>query len=44
MREKKPHRRIEREFGVPIAGEVLEPAQWTRTALKKLPAFRYAKS
>jgi tRNA (guanine-N7-)-methyltransferase len=30
-------RRIEREFGVPIAGEILEPAQWTQTALKKLP-------
>jgi tRNA (guanine-N7-)-methyltransferase len=35
MREHK--RRIEREFGVPIAGEILEPAQWTQTALKKLP-------
>lgn len=31
-------RQIEREFGVPIAGEILEPAQWTQTALKKLPA------
>lgn len=30
-------RRIEREFGVPIAGEILDPACWTRTALKKLP-------
>jgi tRNA (guanine-N7-)-methyltransferase len=30
-------RRIEREFGVPFAGEILEPAQWTRTALKRLP-------
>jgi tRNA (guanine-N7-)-methyltransferase len=29
---------IEREFGVPIAGEILDPAQWTQTALKKLPA------
>lgn len=28
---------IEREFGVPIPGEVLEPARWTKTALKKLP-------
>ena len=28
---------IEREFGVPIAGEILEPARWTKTALKKLP-------
>jgi tRNA (guanine-N7-)-methyltransferase len=31
-------RRIEREFGVPIAGEILDPSQWTRTALKRLPA------
>ena len=30
-------RQIEREFGVPIAGEVLDPSQWTQTALKKLP-------
>jgi tRNA (guanine-N7-)-methyltransferase len=29
---------IEREFGVPIAGEILDPALWTRTALKRLPA------
>ncbi len=28
----------EREFGVPIAGEILEPARWTQTALKRLPA------
>src|ERR1700694_680298 len=34
---KKP-RNIEREFGVPIPGEILEPARWTKTALKKLPA------
>lgn len=32
-----PRRKIEREFGVPIAGEILEPARWTNTALKKLP-------
>jgi tRNA (guanine-N7-)-methyltransferase len=31
-------RRIEREFGVPIAGEILDPARWTQTALKRLPA------
>jgi tRNA (guanine-N7-)-methyltransferase len=31
-------RRIEREFGVPIAGEILDPSQWSQTALKKLPA------
>jgi tRNA (guanine-N7-)-methyltransferase len=30
-------RKIEREFGVPFAGEILDPAQWTQTALKKLP-------
>lgn len=30
-------RQIEREFGVPIAGEILDPAQWTQTALKRLP-------
>ena len=42
----KPQRRrqIEREFGVPVAGEILDPSQWTQTALKKLPAtcVRYA--
>jgi tRNA (guanine-N7-)-methyltransferase len=31
-------RQIEREFGVPIAGEIIDPANWTQTALKKLPA------
>src|SRR5262249_54928161 len=36
MPEKK-RRQIEREFGVPIAGEILDPSQWTRTALKRLP-------
>ena len=30
-------RLVEREFGVPIAGEILAPARWTKTALKKLP-------
>src|SRR5258707_3101900 len=34
----KPRRQIEREFGVPIAGEILDPALWTQTALKHLPA------
>ena len=29
--------RIEREFGVPFAGSVLEPALWAQTALKKMP-------
>jgi tRNA (guanine-N7-)-methyltransferase len=28
---------IEREFGVPIPGTILEPELWARTALKKLP-------
>src|SRR3954462_9462694 len=36
--EKKKRRHIEREFGVPFAGEVLDPSRWTQTALKKLPA------
>lgn len=31
-------RPIEREFGVPIAGEILDPSQWAQTALKRLPA------
>lgn len=31
-------RRIEREFGVPIPGELREPAEWTKTALHRLPA------
>jgi tRNA (guanine-N7-)-methyltransferase len=33
----KPRRRIEREFGVPIAGEIVDRQLWTNTALKKLP-------
>jgi tRNA (guanine-N7-)-methyltransferase len=34
----KPGKRIiEREFGVPFPGEIQEPANWTRTALKRLP-------
>jgi tRNA (guanine-N7-)-methyltransferase len=37
MADERKRRQIEREFGVPIAGEILEPAQWTQTALKKLP-------
>lgn len=28
---------IEREFGVPIPGKILDPSQWTKTAFKKLP-------
>ena len=38
MKSDKPQRQIEREFGVPIAGEILDPALWSQTALKKLPA------
>lgn len=34
----RPRRRIEREFGVPIAGDVLDPARWTNTSLKTLPS------
>src|SRR5262245_54415567 len=33
----KPRRQIEREFGVPFAGEIVDPAQWTKTALKAMP-------
>ncbi len=33
----KNRRRIEREFGIPIAGEILDPSLWTQTALKRLP-------
>jgi tRNA (guanine-N7-)-methyltransferase len=32
-----PRRQIEREFGVPVPGEILPPAQWTNTAIKTLP-------
>ena len=31
-------KRVEREFGVPFAGQILDPAEWAQTALKKLPA------
>jgi tRNA (guanine-N7-)-methyltransferase len=30
-------KRIEREFGVPFPGNILDPSQWTQTALKKYP-------
>ena len=30
-------RNIEREFGVPIAGEILEPQEWTQTGVQRLP-------
>jgi tRNA (guanine-N7-)-methyltransferase len=38
MEEKRKRRHIERELGVPFAGEILDPSQWTQTALKRLPA------
>ena len=28
---------IEREFGVPVPGTILDPSLWTQTALKKMP-------
>lgn len=31
-------RQIEREFGVPVPGEIVAPEIWTQTALKSLPA------
>jgi tRNA (guanine-N7-)-methyltransferase len=37
MKPPRQRRQIEREFGVPIAGEILDPARWTQTALKRLP-------
>jgi tRNA (guanine-N7-)-methyltransferase len=33
----KKRRQIEREFGVPIAGEILDPSLWTKTGIKRLP-------
>jgi tRNA (guanine-N7-)-methyltransferase len=33
----KERRQIEREFGVPIAGEILPSEKWTKTALKDIP-------
>lgn len=39
--EQPRRRKIEREFGVPIAGEILDQSLWTRTALKKLPTEGY---
>jgi len=38
MKPEKKRRQIEREFGVPIAGEILDQSKWSQTALKKLPA------
>jgi tRNA (guanine-N7-)-methyltransferase len=33
----KPQKQREREFGVPVPGEILEPERWSQTALKKIP-------
>jgi tRNA (guanine-N7-)-methyltransferase len=38
VKPERRRRKIEREFGVPIAGEILDESLWTRTALKKLGA------
>jgi tRNA (guanine-N7-)-methyltransferase len=35
--QERKRRQIEREFGVPFAGEILDRALWTQTALKVLP-------
>ncbi|MFO0843609.1 MAG: methyltransferase domain-containing protein [Gemmataceae bacterium] len=37
MKEPRKRRQIEREFGVPFSGEILDKSQWSQTALKKLP-------
>jgi tRNA (guanine-N7-)-methyltransferase len=37
VKPERKKRQIEREFGVPFAGEILDPSHWTQTALKKLP-------
>jgi tRNA (guanine-N7-)-methyltransferase len=37
MKPARQRRHIEREFGVPIAGEIVDPSMWTQTALKRLP-------
>lgn len=34
----RPNPNTEREFGVPFPGRVLDPAKWTQTALKAMPA------
>ena len=35
---RQPPRRVEREFGVPFPGTVLDASKWTQTALKAMPA------
>src|SRR4051794_27631761 len=34
----RPNPRIEREFGVPFPGEILDSSKWTQSALKAMPA------
>lgn len=33
-----PPQQPDREFGIPFPGTILEPAQWSQTALKEMPA------
>ena len=33
-----PKNQTDREFGIPFPGTIVEPAQWTQTALKAMPA------
>jgi tRNA (guanine-N7-)-methyltransferase len=33
-----PPRPLEREFGVPFPGRIVEPSRWTQTALKAMPS------
>jgi tRNA (guanine-N7-)-methyltransferase len=40
MKPERRRRQIEREFGVPVAGEILPQERWTQTALKSLPQGR----
>lgn len=37
MAQGESRKQREREFGVPVPGEILAPEQWTQTALKKIP-------
>src|SRR5438067_12006093 len=34
----RPNSDIEREFGVPFPGRILDPSRWTKTQLKAMPA------
>jgi tRNA (guanine-N7-)-methyltransferase len=38
MKQPREKRQIEREFGVPFAGEIVAQSLWTQTALRRLPA------